>query len=139
MKADLAKSFARYYERGQGKLTDILKGMIEDGQKITAVDYNKAVEGREFLNDGLGGVFDRYDAIITPATVGEAPAGLGSTGRPTFNSLWTYCGTPAITLPLMQGPNGLPLGAQLVGRRGDDARLLRTARWLTARVATEMG
>jgi Asp-tRNA(Asn)/Glu-tRNA(Gln) amidotransferase A subunit family amidase len=139
MKADLAKSFARYYERGQDKLTDILKGMIEDGQKITAVDYNKAVEGREFLNDGLGGVFDRYDAIITPATVGEAPAGLGSTGRPTFNSLWTYCGTPAITLPLMQGPNGLPLGAQLVGRRGDDARLLRTARWLTARVATEMG
>jgi len=139
MKADLAKSFARYYERGEDKLTDILKGMIEDGQKITAVDYNKAVDGREFLNDGLGGVFDRYDAIITPATVGEAPAGLGSTGRPTFNSLWTYCGTPAITLPLMQGPNGLPLGAQLVGRRGDDARLLRTARWLTARVAAEVG
>jgi Asp-tRNA(Asn)/Glu-tRNA(Gln) amidotransferase A subunit family amidase len=139
MKADLAKSFARYYERGQDKLTDILKGMIEDGQKITAVDYNKAVDGRELLNDGLGGVFDRFDAIITPATVGEAPAGLGSTGRPTFNSLWTYCGTPAITLPLMQGPNGLPLGAQLVGRRGDDARLLRTARWLTARVAAEVG
>ncbi len=130
MKADLAKSFARYYERGKDKLTDILKGMIEDGQKITAVDYNKAVDGREFLNDGLGGVFDRYDAIITPATVGEAPAGLGSTGRPTFNSLWTYCGTPEISLPLMQGPNGLTLGVQLVSRRGDDARLLRTAGWL---------
>ena len=139
MKADLAKSFARYYERGEDKLTDILKAMIEDGQKITAVDYNKAVDGREFLNDGLGGVFDRYDAIITPATVGEAPAGLGSTGHPIFNSLWTYCGTPAITLPLMQGPNGLPLGAQLVGRRGDDARLLRTARWLMARVAADVG
>ena len=139
MKADLAKSFARYYERGKDKLTDILKGMIEDGQKITAVDYNKAVDRREFLNNGLGGVFDRYDAIITPATVGEAPAGLGSTGSPVFNSLWTYCGTPAITLPLMEGPNGLPLGVQLVSRRGDDARLLRTARWLMARVAAETG
>jgi Asp-tRNA(Asn)/Glu-tRNA(Gln) amidotransferase A subunit family amidase len=137
MKADLAKSFAGYYERGRDKLTDILKAMIEDGQKITAVDYNKAVDGREFLNDGLNGVFDRYDAIITPATVGEAPAGLGATGRPIFNSLWTYCGTPAITLPLMEGPNGLPLGVQLVSRRGDDARLLRTARWLMARVAAE--
>ena len=84
-------------------------------------------------------MFDRYDAIITPAAVGEAPAGLDSTGSPIFNSLWTYCGTPAITLPLMQGPNGLPLGAQLVGRRGDDARLLRTARWLMARVAAEVG
>jgi Asp-tRNA(Asn)/Glu-tRNA(Gln) amidotransferase A subunit family amidase len=137
MKADLAKSFAHYYERGKDRLTDILQGMIEDGQKITAVDYNKAVDRREFLNDGLDGVFDRYDAIITPATVGEAPAGLGSTGSPVFNTLWTYCGTPAITLPLMEGPNGLPLGVQLVGRRGDDARLLRMARWLGARVAAE--
>jgi Asp-tRNA(Asn)/Glu-tRNA(Gln) amidotransferase A subunit family amidase len=139
MKADLAKSFARYYERGKDKLTDILKSMIEDGQKVTAVEYNKAVDGREFLNDGLDGVFDRYDAIITPAAVGEAPAGLDSTGSPIFSSLWTYCGTPAITLPLMEGPNGLPLGVQLVSRRGDDARLLRTARWLMARVATEVG
>ena len=137
MKADLAKSFAGYYERGKDKLTDVLKGMIEDGQKVTAVDYNKAVDGREFLNDGLDGVFDRYDAIITPAAVGEAPAGLDSTGSPIFNSLWTYCGTPAITLPLMEGPNGLPLGVQLVSRRGDDARLLRTARWLMRRVADE--
>jgi Asp-tRNA(Asn)/Glu-tRNA(Gln) amidotransferase A subunit family amidase len=139
LKADLAKSFAGYYQRGKDKLTDILKGMIEDGQKITAVDYNKAVDAREFLNDGLDGVFDRYDAIITPAAAGEAPAGLDSTGSPIFNSLWTYCGTPAITLPLMEGPNGLPLGVQLVSRRGDDARLLRTARWLMARVAAEVG
>ena len=135
MNADLAKSFAGYYEHGKDKLTDVLKGMIEDGQKVTAVDYNKAVDGREFLNDGLDGVFDRYDAIVTPATVGEAPAGLGSTGSPIFNSLWSYCGTPAITLPLMEGPNGLPLGVQLVGRRGDDARLLRTANWLSGHVA----
>jgi len=43
---------------------------------------------------------------------------------------------PAINLPLMRGENGLPLGAQLVGPRGDDARLLRTARWLTAQIAS---
>ena len=97
------------------------------------------MDGREFLNDGLAGVFDRYDAIITPATVGEAPAGLGSTGSPIFNSLWTYCGTPAVTLPLLEGPNGLPVGVQLIGRRGDDARLLRTARWLVGRVADDGG
>jgi Asp-tRNA(Asn)/Glu-tRNA(Gln) amidotransferase A subunit family amidase len=137
MCADLAKSFAGYYERGKDQLTDILCQMIEEGQKITAVDYNKAVDWRKVLNDGLDGVFDRYDAIITPAAVGEAPAGLDSTGSPIFNSLWTYCGTPAITLPLMEGPNGLPLGVQLVSRRGDDARLLRTARWLMRRVAGE--
>ncbi len=135
MCADLAKSFAGYYQRGKDRLTDILCQMIEEGQKVTAVDYNEAVDGREFLNDGLDGVFDRYDAIIAPATKGEAPAGLDATGNPIFNTLWTYCGTPAITLPLMEGPNGLPLGVQLVSRRGDDARLLRTARWLARAVA----
>jgi len=84
-------------------------------------------------------VCDRYDAIITPATTGEAPAGLDSTGNPIFNSLWTYLGAPAITLPLMEGPNGLPVGVQLVGRRGDDARLLRTASWLMKHVEQGSG
>jgi len=134
MTADLAKSFAGYYEHGKDKLTDVLIGMIEAGQKVTAVDYNNAVARREILNSGLDGVFDRYDAIITPATTGEAPASLEATGSPIFNTLWTYLGCPAVTLPLMEGPNGLPLGVQLVGQRGDDARLLRTANWLTQRV-----
>ena len=135
MNADLAKSFAGYYKHGKDKLTDILNSMIENGQKVTAVDYNMAVAQREVLNDGLDGVFDRFDAIITPATTGVAPAGLDATGSPVFNTLWTYLGTPAITLPLMEGPNGLPLGVQVVSRRGDDARLLRTANWLTERIS----
>jgi Asp-tRNA(Asn)/Glu-tRNA(Gln) amidotransferase A subunit family amidase len=134
MCADLAKSFAGYYEKGKDKLTDILCEMIEFGQKVSAVDYNTAVDGQDLLNSGLNSVFDHYDFIITPATTGEAPEGLGATGSPVFNTLATYCGTPAITLPLMEGPNGLPLGVQVIGPRGDDARLLRNANWLMQRV-----
>jgi Asp-tRNA(Asn)/Glu-tRNA(Gln) amidotransferase A subunit family amidase len=134
MNADLAKNFAGYYERGRDKLTDTLCEMIELGQKVSAVDYNNAVDGREVLNSGLNDVFDDYDIIITPATTGEAPAGLDATGNPVFNSLWTFCGTPSITLPLMEGPSGLPLGVQVVGPRGDDARLLRNANWLMQRI-----
>ena len=134
MCADLAKSFAGYYERGKDKLTATLREMIEEGQKTLAVDYNRAVDWREVLNAGLDRVFERYDAILTPATTGVAPVGLGSTGSPEFCTLWTYCGTPAVTLPLMEGSGGLPLGVQLVGPRGGDARLLRTARWLTQKV-----
>jgi Asp-tRNA(Asn)/Glu-tRNA(Gln) amidotransferase A subunit family amidase len=130
MNADLAKSFSGYYERGKDKLTDTLCGMIEFGQKVSAVDYNKALEYRELLNSGLNSVFDDYDIILTPATTGEAPAGLEATGNPVFNTLWTLCGTPSIALPLMEGPSGLPLGVQVVGPRGDDARLLRNANWL---------
>jgi Asp-tRNA(Asn)/Glu-tRNA(Gln) amidotransferase A subunit family amidase len=49
-------------------------------------------------------------------------------------TLWTFSGQPAISLPLLKGANGLPIGVQLVGRRDDDARLLRTARWLMKQV-----
>jgi Asp-tRNA(Asn)/Glu-tRNA(Gln) amidotransferase A subunit family amidase len=46
-------------------------------------------------------------------------------------TLWTFTGQPAVTLPLLKGANGLPIGVQLVGRRDGDAALLRTARWLS--------
>ena len=78
----------------------------------------------------------RYDAILTPAAHGAAPNGLASTGDPSFCTLWTLCGMPALSLPLLQSSAGMPLGVQLVGPRYSDARLLRTARWLAAKVAT---
>jgi Asp-tRNA(Asn)/Glu-tRNA(Gln) amidotransferase A subunit family amidase len=130
MLADLAKNFGAYYRRGADRLSGILRDMIEEGQGTLAVDYNVAREWIALLDAGLDEVFDRYDAILTPAAPGEAPAGLDATGDPSFCTLWTLCGTPAITLPLMEGTNDLPIGVQLVGRRGDDARLLRAAAWL---------
>ena len=130
MEADLAKSFAREYERGRDRLSARLREMIERGQESRAVDYNRAVQRISALNAALAEVFGTYDAILTPAAPGEAPQGLGSTGSPIFCTIWTFCGTPAVTLPLLTGASGLPIGVQLVGEKGDDARLLRTARWL---------
>ena len=77
----------------------------------------------------LNQIFDDYDAILTPSTTGEAPLA-DTTGDPAFCSIWSLCGVPALNLPLFEGLNKLPFGAQLVGQRGDDARLFRTARWL---------
>ncbi len=131
MEADLARSFEQEYARGKDRLSAVLREMIERGQKVLAVDYNEAISRIGALNTLLNAIFHKYDAILTPATTGEAPIGLESTGSPVFCTLWTLCGVPAITLPLMTGPAGLPLGVQLVGPRGDDARLLRTGRWLT--------
>ena len=138
MLGDFGKNFAGYYNRGADQLSPKLKDMIEEGRGVLAMDYNRAVDWIEVLNAGLNEVFDRYDAILTPATTGEAPPSLESTGSPAFCTTWTLCGTPAITLPLLSGAKGLPIGVQLVGRRGDDARLLRTARWLMARIAAEV-
>jgi Asp-tRNA(Asn)/Glu-tRNA(Gln) amidotransferase A subunit family amidase len=131
MEADIARSFAGEYREGADRLSDTLKEIIERGQKVLAVDYNNAIAGKETLSGGFDDIFKCNEAIITPATIGVAPAGVESTGSPVFCTIWTLCGMPAITLPLMQGENGMPLGIQLVGPRGDDARLLRTARWLS--------
>ena len=131
MEADLARNFAREYDKGKDRLSATLIEMIERGRSILATHYNHSVDQVTMLNELLDDIFGKYDVILTPATTGEAPIGLESTGSPIFCTIWTFCGTPAITLPLLQGSNGMPIGVQLVSPRGDDARLLRTARWLT--------
>jgi Asp-tRNA(Asn)/Glu-tRNA(Gln) amidotransferase A subunit family amidase len=132
MEADFAVSFSAEYARDKDKLTPTLRTMIERGQRTLGTARQHALEKVPNLVQALEGIFARYDAILTPATTGEAPAGLASTGNPIFCTIWTLCGVPAVSLPLLRGPQGLPLGIQLVGRRYDDARLLRTARWLAA-------
>ncbi|MEX2452228.1 MAG: amidase [Rhodospirillales bacterium] len=136
MNADLAQNLAREYAEGRDKLSAMLIERIEDGLTVRAVDYNRARDWIAVLNDGLDVLFENYDAILTPATTGEAPAGLENTGDPVFSTIWTFCGLPAITLPIFEGAHGLPIGAQLVGPRGNDARLLRTANWLANRLAS---
>jgi Asp-tRNA(Asn)/Glu-tRNA(Gln) amidotransferase A subunit family amidase len=131
----LARNYGAYYDRGAGQLSDFMRGAIEEGRGIAAVDYLAALDQCGIFKVGLEMVLDSCDAIVTPAAAGEAPRGFDSTGDPAFCSLWSLCGVPAISLPLLQGPNGLPVGVQLVGRRGEDARLLRTARWLATRLA----
>ncbi len=130
MEADLARSFEPEYREGKEKLSTVLREMIERGQEVLAMDYNNAVGSIPALYENFSKIFEWHDAIITPATIGEAPVGLESTGSPAFCTIWTLCGMPSITLPLLQGTYGMPLGVQLVGPRGDDARLLRTAKWL---------
>ncbi|MEO8137529.1 MAG: amidase [Betaproteobacteria bacterium] len=135
MEAEMAAHLDLEWEKGRDRLSDSLRAQLERGRQVTALDYQLACARIARINDGFDEVFDRCDAIITPAAAGTAPAGLESTGDPAFCTLWTLCGMPALNLPLMQGANGLPLGLQLVGRRGDDARLLRTARWLAGTLA----
>jgi Asp-tRNA(Asn)/Glu-tRNA(Gln) amidotransferase A subunit family amidase len=130
MEVEMAHNLHRDHEKGGERLSAVLRKLIERGRGHAAVDYTAAVAGIPALNGALDPVFDEFDAIVTPAAPGEAPRGLESTGNPIFCTIWTYLGTPAVTLPLLRSVAGMPLGVQLVGRRDNDARLLRTARWL---------
>jgi len=126
MAVDMATNFLKDYERGRDKLSPALCQQLERGRQVPASVYRSAIEARETLYAELDPLFDAYDAILTPSAPGSAPVA-ATTGNPAFCSLWTYLGTPAITLPLLQARNGLPIGVQLVGRRGDDTRLLQVA------------
>jgi Asp-tRNA(Asn)/Glu-tRNA(Gln) amidotransferase A subunit family amidase len=77
-------------------------------------------------------VMDGLDVLVTPAAPGEAPEGLDWTGDPAFNAGWTALGVPCVTVPAGSGPRGLPLGIQIVGRRGEDASVLAWARFVAA-------
>jgi Asp-tRNA(Asn)/Glu-tRNA(Gln) amidotransferase A subunit family amidase len=135
MACEMAASLDAEWEKGRDKMSEPLRALLERGRAVSALEYQRALARIPLVNAQFPEVFDRVDAILTPSAPGTAPHGLGSTGDPSFCSLWTFCGMPAINLPLMQGSNGLPLGVQLVGARHSDARLLRTARWLVRRLA----
>ena len=137
MEAEMAANLEREWEKGRDRLSEQLRAQLERGRNVRAIDYQRARSRIAPIHEGFVELFEqRYDAILTPAAAGIAPEGLDSTGDPAFCTLWTLCGMPAISLPLLQSTNGLPIGVQLVGPRNGDARLLRTARWLAARVAT---
>ena len=132
--AEAARHLARYEQKGGDRLSDAMKEVFEAGRQVNAIDYIVAKDGIGLLNDALEELFRYFSAIITPAAAGQAP-GLDTTGNPAFCTLWTYCGVPAVTVPLLVGKDGLPIGVQLVGRKGEDGRLLRTARWLVKRLS----
>ena len=137
MEAEMAANLDLEWERGRDKLSEPLRALLERGRAVPALEYQRALARIPLLNEVLAEVFGSVDAIVTPAAPGTAPKGLGATGDPSFCTLWTLCGTPAISLPLMHGSDGLPLGVQLVGPRHGDARLLRTARWLVDQTREE--
>lgn len=132
--AEIAHHYRRYAEGGWDVIGDWTRQALTDGAAITAADYLAALDVGHAMRAGLPAIFARFDAILCPAALGPAPEGLDFTGDSIFNGLWTFAGTPAVTIPAFTASNGLPMGVQLVGARGDDARLLRTAGWLARRL-----
>jgi Asp-tRNA(Asn)/Glu-tRNA(Gln) amidotransferase A subunit family amidase len=139
MTAELAHNLEREYNRRAEGMSESLIRQIEEGRRVTALDYQIAIEGIDALQTMLVEVFGEVDAILCPATTGEAPHGLESTGSPMFATLWTLLGVPALSLPILHGSKGLPIGVQLVGPRYGDAHLLRTATWLEGHIRSETG
>ena len=129
MAAESALNLEELYLRKPPVLSPTLRDFITEGRQVGALDYLQAMKVRGALKLELERFLEKYDALITPPATGEAPVTLESTGNPCFCSIWSLCGSPAVTIPVGWGPNGLPLGLQIVGPSGKDGRLLSAAHW----------
>ncbi len=109
---------------------DIRHGRIRDGEGCSQELYHHSARFAERCRIELDTLFDDVDLLLTPAAPGEAPLGQRLTGSATFNTAWTLLHTPCVTIPGHTGPNGMPLGFQLVARRGADRSLLEMASWI---------
>ncbi|MQA05547.1 MAG: hypothetical protein GEV07_23455 [Streptosporangiales bacterium] len=136
MEYETARSLRPEYERGADELSDVLRGIIESGQALDPASYEQALRLGEDGKAKLDELLTDWDAVLTLTAPGEAPVGLGSTGDAVFCRLWSLLGCPAVTVPGLTGPNGMPIGIQLVGRRGADRDLLATAAWVGERLAS---
>ena len=103
------------------------RALHELGMAVTAASYREAVRLLYGWRTAVDEAFAGFDAVLTPSAPGEAPRGLRFTGDITFNYLWTALHLPAVTLPAFEGPQGLPIGVQLVAPRHADDRLLAVA------------
>ena len=123
-------------ERGQ-LLSEKIKAAIEGGQRITAKRYREALQAKTAAEDYFTKFFYDYDAVIAPSALGEAPPIETGTGDPVCCTVWTLCGLPALSMPVLTGAAGLPVGVQLIGGPDEDDRLLRTANWILRTLAVE--
>jgi len=129
-----ARAMADEWNRHRGEISERMRRSIANGLGLPFEDYRAARRVIENCASRLDSVFEGLDALLTPSAHGVAPEGLEQTGHHGFQSIWTMVRTPAITLPTHAAANGLPIGIQLVGRPGDDAELLATARWVMDRL-----
>jgi Asp-tRNA(Asn)/Glu-tRNA(Gln) amidotransferase A subunit family amidase len=112
------------------EVSEELAPVLERGRAVSDEGHRQALSIREIAQKFFLAFFKDFDAIVCPAAPGEAPKIDTGTGNPIFSTIWTLAGLPCITIPLLEGDSGLPIGVQLVGEMERDDRLLRTANWI---------
>src|SRR5262249_43949652 len=115
----------------------ILREQLANAAAITIDAYDTARRLVRRARQSFADQMADSDVVLTPSAPGAAPHGLGSTGRPTFNRLWTLLGAPAVNVPGLIDPAGLPLGVQVVGRFARDRVALEAALFIEQALAVD--
>lgn len=130
MEYQIAQNLGWVLDKHESDISEKIAATIRRGRKFTEAAFVEAAEMRAETITYFKTFFRDYDAILAPAAPGEAPLFADSTGDPIFSTVWTLCGLPCVTMPVLTSQNGLPVGVQLIGNAEEDDRLLRSANWM---------
>jgi Asp-tRNA(Asn)/Glu-tRNA(Gln) amidotransferase A subunit family amidase len=134
---EVALALADEYDRHRERLSPVLRDYLDTARGVSPEHYDEARRTARRARHAAADAFANFDAVLTFSATGEAPEGLGSTGSPVFNRLWTLLGAPCVNVAGLRGAKGLPVGVQVVGRFGRDKATLNIARFLERAIAAE--
>ncbi len=137
MAFEMARALSHERRAHGNRLSEPLQTLLAQGLAISGADHQQLLVRAAAARQQVARLFQRFDVVLAPSTIGEAPAGLEATGDPLFCRGWTLLGLPCVHLPFTTGRNGLPLGLQLVAAHGQDHRLLAIAHWVHERLLDE--
>ncbi|MFD1158384.1 amidase [Roseovarius aestuarii] len=120
------------------RISSEMREAITRGYAISDDQYQDALGVKASANAFFTDHFNDFDAIMAPSASGEAlPLSAGNTGDAVYCTIWTLAGLPCLTLPMLVGEAGLPIGVQLIGAVEEDDRLTRTAAWVQRALADD--
>ena len=128
-----ARSLAWEWAEHRDALSAQMRGTVEAGLAVSDEAYRQELSFAEAQRLKLDALLAGFDCLIAPCVNGEAPLGLDYAGDPALQALWTTLHVPTLSLPAHVGPHGLPVGVQIIARRGADRTLLACALWLQER------
>jgi Asp-tRNA(Asn)/Glu-tRNA(Gln) amidotransferase A subunit family amidase len=135
MTFEMARSLSHERLRHRAALSPQLVDLLDAGMAIDGATHAARLQRTADWRLRIDALFERHDVLLTPSTTGVAPQGLAATGDPLFCRSWSLLGLPAVHLPFASGTHGLPVGLQLVGRMGEDHKLLAAAQRIHERLS----
>src|SRR5579863_4097381 len=99
----------------------------KSNQSVNQAQFDKAELHVIACMAAMAEIFSTCDVVLTPSTCGEATTDLTGISNSAFNRTWTLLQGPSVNIPAYRGPNGMPVGVQIVGPVGSDSRTLAFA------------
>ena len=130
LKFEVTRALAYERQHHFSSFSKDFAALMKSCEECTVEDYDRAVKIARTCRQELALVFADIDILLAPSAVGEAPEGLAYTGNRIFNRIWSVLLVPCVHVPFFKGPRALPVGVQVTGPFGEDARTLAIANWI---------